>query len=152
MTKSPWRFFPVAVLAALAAVIAVNASMITFAYRSHPGSAGIDGYDLGKVYDRVLAEASRQAALGWEADLQVDEARHPVLHVTDRNGMLLDVVATQAMATRPVGPPHDEVLTFTTENSLLRATQTLGRGQWNVQITMTHNGESLTETKRLIVP
>ena len=60
MTSSNWRWFPAAIMLALASVIAVNSFMIYSAYHSFPGAADTDGYDVGKMYDRVLAQASQQ--------------------------------------------------------------------------------------------
>ena len=86
MNTTVWRWFPHAMIAALGLVIVVNLYMVYDAYHTFPGVAGRDGFDLSNEYDRVLATAQRQTALGWQIEAEVADGRFPVLRLTDRTG------------------------------------------------------------------
>ena len=61
-----WRFFPWALIAALGVVVAVNIGMaVVGAAARFPGTAVDDAFDHSNDYDKVLATAEREAALGW---------------------------------------------------------------------------------------
>lgn len=81
----PWIF-----VAAFLVVFAVNGVMISFALSSFSGLASDRHYEDGLAWNRVLAEADRQAALGWTADARVARApgqgREIVVRLTDRDG------------------------------------------------------------------
>ena len=72
--------------------------MVYAAVEGFPGVAGQDGFDLSKRYDKVMAVAAKQAALAWQVDATLDDARRPVLHVTDKTGAPLSGASVQAMA------------------------------------------------------
>jgi len=62
--RSAWRYFPLAVVAAMAVVIAVNFGMAWSAIRTFPGAAVRDTFDHSNDYDKVLNAAAQQAAHG----------------------------------------------------------------------------------------
>lgn len=149
--RSSWRWFPIGMIASLIVVVMVNAVMIYLAVHSFPGSAGEDGFDLGNAYDHILRGVSQQEALGWRVDADLTADRHVVVHLTDRDGHVLEHAVVQAVATRPVGPRDAHVLTFaSTEPAMLRTTDALPPGQWSLAIDVTHDAARLTETKRLV--
>jgi nitrogen fixation protein FixH len=150
--KSTWRLFPLALLAALAVVAAVNATLVTLALHSHPGAAGEDGFDISNHYDIVLQDAKRQAALGWRITITQDGAHHISLTATDRTGAALPNVAVTLKAERPVGPARTTPMTLheSADGNLVTA-EALPPGQWMLQLGIESAGQALHATKRLIV-
>ena len=60
----PWVFVGMMLL-----VIGVNGILIASALRSFTGTTTGHAYDRGRAYNHILAEAERQAALGWQASV-----------------------------------------------------------------------------------
>src|SRR5690348_6298573 len=105
--RSAWRFFPWAVVGAIAVVVAVNAGMVYAAIYSFPGAAeGDEGFALSNHYDVVLERAQREAALGWLVSAQTDDAGRPVVSLTDHAGAALHGATVEATAERPLGAPE----------------------------------------------
>jgi len=152
MHSTMWRWFPVGLIAAMGIVVGVNGYMVYDAYHTFPGAAGSDGFDLSNEYDRVLATARQQAALGWQIEAEVAEARYPVLRLTDRTGAPLATAAIDAQAERPVGPADTTRLTFQPRgDGRFRADTSLYSGQWDVMLTVRANGQRYTATRRVVV-
>jgi nitrogen fixation protein FixH len=76
----PWVFAGMMLL-----VIAVNGVLITAAVGSLTGTTTGRSYDKGRAYNHILAEAERQAALGWSARVALGAGELAVA-VTDREG------------------------------------------------------------------
>ena len=102
--QGEWWWFPFALVGALLGVVAVNGVMVYDAVSTFPGEAGQDGFDLSNAYDRVLAIAAEQAALGWHIGIEADGGRHAVLQATDSAGLGLEHATVAAQAERPLGP------------------------------------------------
>lgn len=151
--RSAWRWFPWGVTAALLFVVLVNGGMIWAALSTFPGTAGADGFDLSNHYDRVLDAAARQAALGWRVQASVDAQAYPAITLTDRAGAPLTGARIQAHAERPLGPPEITPLTFQAGSAgLYRAAQALpAPGQWDLQISASVEGKTISATRRVLV-
>lgn len=149
-SRSPWRWFPMALLASLGAVILVNAYLIYCALDTFPGAAGRDDFELSQIYDRVLSGASQQVALGWRVDLAVDADRHVLLKLAGRDGNTLDRAAVRIIATRPVGPADEHVLIFAPAGEALRTADSLPPGQWSLAFDVSRGADRLTGTRRLV--
>jgi nitrogen fixation protein FixH len=149
--SSAWRWFPQAMILSLLAVIAVNILMAYYALSTFPGLAVANDFDTSNRYDEVLDRAQRQAALGWAVDAQIVEGR-PVLLLKGADGQPLADVAIAATLQRPLGPPRTAHPSF--------AAQTPGRyiadavvaepGQWDLLLSVTASGHTLTTTRRLL--
>jgi nitrogen fixation protein FixH len=152
MDTTVWRWFPVGMIGAMGIVFAVNGVMVYDALHSFPGAAGSDGFDLSNRYDRVLATAQQQAALGWQIEADVTAAHQPSLLLADRNGAPLAATAIDASAERPIGPPDTTVLTFgPIGNGRYQAETTLFSGQWDIMLTVHEGGRLYSTTRRVIV-
>jgi nitrogen fixation protein FixH len=152
MVRTAYRWFPHSLLASMALVFAVNGYFIYAAIDTFPGAAGTDGFDLSNGYDKVMATAAKQAALGWKVESAIDEAHHPVLSLTDKAGAPLSGITIDAHAERPLGPPETTALNF---RPLVPATYladaTLAPGQWDILMTVTSGQSRYTATRRLVV-
>ena len=72
------------------------------ALRTFPGQAATHGFDNSNGYDRVLAAAAREAALGWTVRDGLDGSR-PVITLADRTGAPLAGARLEASVMRPIG-------------------------------------------------
>jgi nitrogen fixation protein FixH len=152
MNTTVWRWFPHAMIAALGLVIAVNLYMVYDAYRTFPGVAGRDGFDLSNEYGRVMATARRQAALGWQVEADVTQERFPALRLTNRAGVPLAATEIKAQAERPVGPVDSTSLTFRpVGDGAYRADTSLYSGQWDIMLTVQADGQLFNATRRVVV-
>jgi nitrogen fixation protein FixH len=152
MNTNVWRWFPHAMIGALGFVILVNAYMIYDAYSTFPGVAGQDGFDLSNAYQRVLATAQQQAALGWQIEAGVTNDRFPELLLTDRTGAPLAATAITAQAERPVGPADSTTLIFqSVGGGRYRAGTSLFSGQWDIMMAVHADGRAYNVTRRLVV-
>lgn len=152
MHATAWRWFPIWLMAAMAAVFAVNGIMVYNAMHTFPGAAGEDGFDLSNEYKRVLETARQQAVLGWrvEAGANADGLLH--LRLTDRKDAPLAAVNIDAQAERPVGPVDTTVLRFrSTSGGQYQADRSLPPGQWDLMLRIQADGRFFSATHRVMV-
>ena len=118
-----------------------------------PGIVGTGGFDESNSYDRVLDAVSRQAALGWSAEVGV-AAGLPVLAMTDRGHAPLANAQVRVTARRPLGPDETTQLVFqAVAPGRYQAAQPLpSRGQWDVDVVVTLAGQDWRATRRILVP
>jgi nitrogen fixation protein FixH len=147
-----WRLFPQWLIGTMGIVFLVNAYMVYDAYRTFPGVAGTDGFDLSNQYNQVLVAAHQQAALGWQIEAEVTSEHYPVLRLTDRNGAPLTEADISARAERPLGPEDATALTFRPIGDGRYQTDTsLFSGQWDVMLTVQADGRQFNATRRVVV-
>ena len=152
MSTTAYRWFPHGLAAAMGVVFVINGYMVYIALSSFPGVAGTDGFDLSNGYNRVLATAAQQSALGWQIEAGQDDARHPMLRLTDRLGAPLTGAAIDARAERPLGPPDTTVLGFhAIDPARYQADAALFPGQWDLLVTVTSGESRFTTTRRIVV-
>jgi nitrogen fixation protein FixH len=153
MRNSPWRWFPLALMAGLGAVMLVNAGMVFAALKSFPGKAGSEDFELSNRYDTVLQRSERDAALGWTVQASTDEAGLPVVVLTRRDGAPLQGALLEGVAGRPLGPAETQHLTFH-ESAVGRyvADAVLPeQGQWELTLSASAGGSQIAATRRVIV-
>src|SRR4051812_19722272 len=104
----PWQphWIPSLLVAGVAVVIAVNGGMIYLAGRSFPGAVD-NAFQRGAAYNHVLAEARREAELGWRVDAR-SEPGGIWLTIRDKQGEPLEALAVTASVERPIGPPEHQ--------------------------------------------
>jgi nitrogen fixation protein FixH len=152
MNTTIWRWFPHGLFGAMGLVFAINGYMVYDAYRTFPGVAGRDGFDLSNEYKRVLATAQQQAALGWQIEAGVTNERFPVLHLTDRARSPLTATGVDARAERPVGPVGSAMLSFQPiGDGRYQADTSLFSGQWDIMLTVHVDGRTYHATRRVVV-
>jgi nitrogen fixation protein FixH len=152
--RSVWRFFPLAVMGAIALVVAANAGLVYAALHSFPGAAeGDEGFALSNHYDVVLERAQREAALGWTVAAQVDEAGRAIVTLADRNGVALHGATVGATAERPIGAPHPRTLLFheVAQGTYVADDVLPMKGQWELTLTTSEQERTMAVTRRVIV-
>jgi nitrogen fixation protein FixH len=148
----PWQphWIPSLLVAGVAVVIAVNGGMIYLAGRSFPGAVD-NAFQRGAAYNYVLAEARREAELGWRVDAR-SERGGIWLTIRDRQGEPLEALAVTASVERPLGPPERQPLAFSAvAPGLYHAAATLATGQWQLTIEAGFGEDRIRTGERLIV-
>ena len=150
---SLWRFFPLALIAAMSVVFAVNGVMVYFALDTFPGQAGSDGFDLSNHYDQVIDAMHRTATLGWKFRADSDAAGHPVVMLTDGTGAPLAGAEVAATAERPLGAPDTTRVRFhdAGEGRYAADTALTMPGQWELQVSAHAQGHDVATTKRIVI-
>jgi nitrogen fixation protein FixH len=152
MRNSPWRWFPLALMAGLGAVILINTGMVFAAFKSFPGKAGSQDFELSNRYDSVLQRSERDAALGWTVQASTDKARVPVVVLTRRDGTPLQGAVLEGAAGRPLGPTEMQHLTFheLAAGRYVADAVLPEQGQWELTLAASAGGNQLAATRRVI--
>jgi nitrogen fixation protein FixH len=151
---SGWAWFPWAIGGALGITFAVNATLIYLAGHTFPGEAASKPYEVGTAYNRVLADAARQAELGWQLTSEVEQGA-VVLKFVDKNGAPIENLAITATLVRPVGSPEATVLSFTpaSDGVYKTAQRVPAAGQWDLKLIARQKGEPIyNAARRLVAP
>jgi nitrogen fixation protein FixH len=151
--RSAWRFFPLAVIGAMTVVVVVNVGMAWSALRTFPGIAVNDSFDHSNDYDKVLATAAHQAALGWSLHVAL-AGGVPVVRLADRDGHGIEGARVVAIARRPLGTEDAAELAFQPDapgRYAAAAALTL-HGQWDLLFTVSVGERHLHATRRVVVP
>ncbi|MEI6485239.1 MAG: FixH family protein [Sphingomonadales bacterium] len=109
-------------------VIAVNISMARLASGTFSGTVVDNSYVASQEFNRWLADARRQAALGWATPVSLDAARHVRVGVP---GAGFTVSGT---AHHPLGRAADVPLRFARHGSFFVAATPLPAGRWQLRI------------------
>jgi nitrogen fixation protein FixH len=150
-TGTAWRFFPWYVAGGLGFVVLVNFAMGWAAVQTFPGLATTHGFAESNGYDRVLAAADRQAALGWTVRDSLDGA-HPVVTLAGRAGAPLAGARLAATIARPIGEAEPAPLALHAAGpGRYEADAALAPGAWDLDLTVTAEGGEYHTTRRLIV-
>lgn len=108
----PWIF-----VAGFAIVLSVNVTMIFFATTTFNGLETADPYEKGVAYNKEIAAADAQAALGWSGDFSVagvrpsgEEGRQAALRfrVQAKDGSPVDGLVVVAELRRPTKAGMDQ--------------------------------------------
>ncbi len=153
MRNSAWRWFPLALMAGLGAVILINAGMVFAALKSFPGRAGSEDFELSNRYDSVLQRSERDAALGWTVQASTDKTRVPVVVLTQHDGTPLQGALLEGEAGRPVGPAETRHLTFheLTAGRYIADAGLPEQGQWELTLSASAGGSQIAATRRVVV-
>lgn len=110
-------------------VVSVNMLMATLATRTFGGVVVENSYVASQHYNRWLAAARRQDALGWSI--------RPSLGADRRVDVVLSAAGAEltGFARHPLGRAPDMALTFArTANGHLRSKQALPQGRWSIHL------------------
>ena len=149
-----WGWFPWAIGASLAAIFAINGTLLYFAKTTFPGVAATKPYEVGAAYNRVLANAARQDALGWTLTTRVEGGRL-ALQLVDHDGKRLDHLSVTGTIVRPVGGDGARALNFSPDvDGVYRSIEPVpAPGQWDLKIAA-REGEAVVykAARRLLAP
>ncbi|WP_043362793.1 FixH family protein [Belnapia sp. F-4-1] len=143
----PWVFVGMMLL-----VVGVNAVLITSAVRSFTGTTTGRAYDRGRAYNHIIAEAERQAALGWRAHVTLAEGTLSVA-VADRVGAPVEGSLT-GLLLRPLdGRTVPLDFTEVAPGRWSAPAQPPAAGQWEARLTLLDAaGQHLDIRQRVIAP
>jgi nitrogen fixation protein FixH len=148
----PWIF-----VAAMLGVVAVNAILIYFAVSSFGGVVTTRAFERGIAYNRLIAAAAAEEALGWKADVayQADPYRSGRLVVTlhGADGRPIDRAIVAVEAQRPLESDAPIVVAMRGEGEgrYAGAVDELRAGQWDVRMTVARDGSAAHFTQRIVV-
>lgn len=143
----PWAF-----VGGMLLVVAVNAVLVFFALSTFTGLTVSGAYDRGRAYNAVLAEAARQDALGWRAEL-VAEAGLLRVAVTDREGLPVPGRLDGVLRAPLEGVELPLVLVAVAPGRWQAALEAPRAGQWEARLALTGAaGGNLDIRQRLVLP
>ncbi|HEX6979504.1 MAG TPA: FixH family protein [Alphaproteobacteria bacterium] len=152
------RWIPWVFVAGMLTVVVANACLIYFASSSWSGLVVAHPYERGIGYNRVLAAAAAQEALGWQLDLAYRAGATPltgefVLRALDRTGRPLRGLDVTVELTRPVeaAAPMHVTLRPAGEATYTAAFEWPRAGQWQARIRAERGSDSAIVTRRLFV-
>lgn len=150
--KSSWRLFPLALIASLLVVVAVNVFMAWTAISGFPGKAVDNEFGVSNRYDQVMAQADRQTALGWKVEALMQGAL-PVVTLVGRDGRPLEGARISAVTERPVGPPQTVTHGFhAAAPGRYVSDAPLGQsGNWDMMLRIEADGQTMAATRRILL-
>lgn len=128
-----------------AIVIAVNVTMARYATSTFGGTVVDNSYVASQKFNRWLAEARREKALGWAVSAPTrDESSHIVLRLKGAGGEPLGGAGLTVRAEHPLGRAPDQALRFIeTAPGAYRSTGPLPNGRWKLRIHITRGADTL---------
>lgn len=154
---SSYRWIPWSFAGALGVVVAVNGALAYFAVSSSTGLVTAHPFESGNDYNRVLAAAETQDALGWRGTLAFTAAGagagEIAVELADRAGQKLSGLAVTALVARPVEPlPDTELRLVEADAGRYRSPVALTRpGQWEVRVVARRGGDVFQFAQRIVV-
>jgi nitrogen fixation protein FixH len=143
----------IALLAFFAVVATVNAIFIVSALRTHPGLSEDNAYQAGLAYNRVLADAEAQRALGWRLTLDETTDGRLAFRLGDRHDDAVIVEAATAQLRRPGRQAADRVIALVGDGPGLwhAPVADLTPGNWDVHVEFMRAGASVYRAERRIL-
>ncbi len=132
-----------------AVVVAVNILMATLAVRTFGGTVVDNSYVASQGYNSWLAEAKKQAELGWQADISRTASGH--VHVSAELPQdISGEIRVTGTALRPLGDTPELALDFHPDGGGFLSTRPLPDGRWLIRVTIAGpEGETARFTQEL---
>lgn len=133
-------------------VASVNAAFIYAGLKTWPGLVSERAYEDGLAYNRTLAAARANAALGWTAKLGFSNGQ-AILVLTDRDGRAVDGMQVEAVFTRPVGQAAEITVALAGSGGgrYVAAVALPLAGQWDMAVTVDGARDRFFAAERVIV-
>jgi len=129
------RHILVALILFFGIVIAVNTALAVLANTSWTGLVVENGYVESQRFNQELAEARKEAALGWMEEFGYRDGRIE-LRLKDRQGRALARLAVSVRLERPSTDREDQSLTLAeTAPGIYTQAIALKPGQWDADVT-----------------
>lgn len=94
------------------AMLIANAIFVYFALSTFQGLDNPNAYEDGLNYNKRIAAAEEQAALGWSHEVSADSAGLIVIAITDEAGSAVTGLSVNGEIGRPVGADGRDPLAF----------------------------------------
>lgn len=144
------RWIPWAFAGAMGVVIAVNAVLVYYAVSTFTGVTVARSYERGRGYEAVIAEAARQDALGWTAEVAFAGGALRV-EAADREGRPLHG-RIEGVLLRPLeGTELPLVFAPTGGGRWAAEVQPPQRGQWEARLTLFGPHEAAFDIRRRVI-
>ena len=146
----PWAF-----VAFFGVVLATNAVMLWLAFTTWTGIETENAYQKGLAYNRALAAAKAQDALGWWVELDIaaegERTARLELMLADRHGDLIEDAQVSAAFVRPTHEGHDlELAVPHFHAGLYRAEAALPlAGVWELNLLAQSGGDTYRISRRV---
>lgn len=153
-TASRSRYIPWLFVAGFAIVVAVNATMITFAVGSFSGLYTLKPRERGLHFNGVVAEQKSRDALGWRIDaMWRPESSRLEVAVFDAAGQPLGGARAFAELVRPVEKRNPVGLTLATvgDGRFAGYVDLPMRGNWDLDIVVERDGDRYAQTRRMFL-
>lgn len=92
-------------------IFAANIAMVTLGVRSFPGEDTKQSYRQGLEFNKTIAARNTQTALGWSADITVQDLTI-ALHLTDRSNQTIRGLRVTGVLKHPAETDKDVTLKF----------------------------------------
>lgn len=150
------RFIPWIFVIGMALVVAVNGVLIYFATTTWSGLSVERAYEKGLAYNRAIALAARQQALGWTFSVRLasdGDMTQVMVDAVDRDGRPIDGLQIEATLERPVeaGKRPPVALQAQGDGHYVASLDRLRPGQWQTTFVVTRGTETAAITHREIV-
>lgn len=144
-------------LAFFGLIFAANAVFVYFALNSWTGLETAKHYQEGLAYNRILAADDSQAALGWRARVDVENAAdgrvRVVLYLEDKRGTPLEGAVVRSEIIRPTHEGYDlSARLLPLGNGRYGAEIALPlAGQWDVRVAAHADGRRYLLQDRVVI-
>lgn len=142
----PWYF-----VAFFLVIIAVNGVMATLAVRTMSGTVTDHAYEKGLAYNKIIAAADAQAALGWKGEITFSGkglTRHVVLQVQDKEHQKLSAESVTLSIVRPAQEGMDFEVKFEGNEGDVTFPE---QGQWELRAFAAVAGKPYQLAKRIVI-
>lgn len=148
------RYIPWLFVAGFAIVVAVNATMISFAVGSFSGLYTPKPRERGLHYNTVVVEQKARDALGWRIDATWRaEAGRLEVAVSDAMGQPLIGARVFVELVRPVEkrPPIGVTLATVEDGRFAGYADLPVRGNWDLDVVVERGGNRYAQTRRMFL-
>lgn len=146
------RWIPWTYAGGMLVVIAVNAVLITAAFRSFPGLVVQRPYDRGIAYNDQLRQSRAQTGLGWTIRLHYASGRLAV-QILDAGGNSVPALDMRATLTRPLEAGSAVAVQLTpSADGYAAEIAPLRRGQWDIALDVAKAGNTYRSLYRILTP
>jgi nitrogen fixation protein FixH len=134
--------------------LAVDAVMITEAYRTYPGEASATPFQEGLAFDTELAQQRAQSALGWRMSVGLAPGGVIRLSASDAKGAPISDLRLDARLERPATEAGRRALAFhPTAPGIYEAGAPALTGAWDLRLSARDTrGRRFDAERRLVVP
>lgn len=154
MVQKSGRWIPWAIVAFFCVVAILDGIFVYLATSTHTGVVTDHAYEEGLRYNETVAAADAQTALGWQGEVQFDDASKSLHFILqDANGALIEGATVHAELMRPTqaGMDFKAAMVQTEGGEYSAALEFPEPGLWDVRIFVEWKQKQYQQTKRLVV-